>query len=69
MKNRLINITATWDGKAGAWVATSTDVQGLEIDAERPEDLESKVETAIADLLGLSNAEALDVIIRFQWIA
>ncbi|MBS9717534.1 DUF1902 domain-containing protein [Pseudohalocynthiibacter aestuariivivens] len=69
MKNRLINITATWDGKTGIWVATSTDVQGLAIEAERPEDLESKAETAIANLLGLSDAEALDVIIRFQWIA
>ena len=54
MDARSIIVRANWDREAGVWVATSTDVEGLSVEAERLEDLEAKVIGALTDLLELN---------------
>jgi hypothetical protein len=54
MIERSIIVRADWDSEAGVWVATSTDVLGLSVEAGRLEDLEAKVIGALMDLLELN---------------
>lgn len=57
MKHASIIVRAEWDDEAGVWVATSTDIDGLAIEAESIELLEKKVLAAISDLLELNGAD------------
>lgn len=54
MRHASIIVRADWDGEAGVWVATSTDVEGLSVEAGTLEALEPKVIAAIQDLLELN---------------
>lgn len=54
MKHRSIVVRADWDEEAKVWVATSTDVEGLAVEAARFEDLQPRVLAAIHDLLELN---------------
>jgi len=51
MRDHSIIVRALWDPEAAVWVATSDDMAGLAIEADRVEDLERKVVNAISDLL------------------
>lgn len=48
---QLLSIRAEWDPEARVWVATSEDVPGLATEAETIEQLESKLQVMIPELL------------------
>jgi hypothetical protein len=52
--NRDIVITARWDGEANVWLATSTDVPGLVVEAEIWPAMIEEVRLVLPDLLELS---------------
>ncbi len=54
MQKRSIIVRADWDEEAGVWVATSTDIGGLAVEAETLESLSEKVCLAISDLVELN---------------
>ena len=58
MKMASIFVRATWDGDAGVWVATSTDIDGLAVEAETHEALTEKVVAAVADLIELNGIDS-----------
>lgn len=49
-----IIVHAAWDEDASVWVATSTDVEGLAVEAKTMEALEPKVKAALSDLIELN---------------
>ncbi len=51
MKHLSVVVRADWDDETRMWVATSSDVDGLAVEAETLEALEPKVIAAISDLL------------------
>jgi hypothetical protein len=53
MTKRSIIVRADWDSGAGVWVATSTDVLGLAVEARRFQDLADKVLGGLSDLMEL----------------
>jgi hypothetical protein len=52
--NRDLVITARWDGEANVWLATSTDVPGLIVEAETWPAMIEEVRLVLPDLLELS---------------
>ncbi|MBF0098004.1 MAG: DUF1902 domain-containing protein [Magnetococcales bacterium] len=52
--NDTIQVTATWDEEARVWVAESEDVPGLVTEAGTLEQLISKLETMVPELLELN---------------
>ena len=68
MTERSIIVRADWDREAGVWVATSNDVLGLAVEAERIEDLEAKVIGALTDLMELNGYEGnlFDIPVRLM---
>lgn len=58
MKHVSIIVRATWDDEAKVWVATSSDIDGLAVEAETMELLEPKILEAISDLLELNGASS-----------
>jgi hypothetical protein len=57
MKHEIV-VRAVWDGEAQVWVATSSDVQGLAIEADTIELLKGKVVPAIEDLIELNGIDS-----------
>ena len=53
-----IFVRATWDGDARVWVATSTDIDGVAVEAETHEALTEKVVAAVADLIELNGIDS-----------
>ena len=51
MQQVSINVRAEWDDEAGVWVITSDEIAGLAIEAEKFEDIRSKVIDAVCDLV------------------
>jgi hypothetical protein len=64
-----IVIHATWDEDASVWVATSTDIDGLIVEADTMEALEPKVKAALADLIELNGISSPLKEIPFSIIA
>lgn len=60
MKNMSIIVRAFWDDEAHVWFASSSDIEGLAVEAETMEGLERKVIAAVSDLLEL-NGTASDL--------
>lgn len=60
MKNLSIVVRAFWDDDAQVWVATTSDIDGLSVEAETMEALHLKVLDAISDLMEL-NGETSDL--------
>ena len=58
MKHSSIVVRAQWDSEAGVWVASSTDIDGLSVEAGTVELLNAKVLAAIADLIELNGIES-----------
>lgn len=56
----IIVVRADWDEEAGVWVATSSDVEGLAVEAETVDKLYDKVSGALLDLIELNNDNAFD---------
>lgn len=54
MQKHSIIVRADWDEDAGVWVATTTDIDGLAVEAETLEKLSDKVCAAIIDLVELN---------------
>ncbi|MEN9894260.1 MAG: hypothetical protein RIR97_112, partial [Pseudomonadota bacterium] len=54
MKPLSIIVKASWDDEAKVWVASSTDIDGLAVEAETLESLQVKVTAALTDLIELS---------------
>ena len=52
--NRDLVITARWNGEANVWLATSTDVPGLVVEAETWPAMIEEVRLVLPDLLELS---------------
>ncbi|MDX1779976.1 MAG: DUF1902 domain-containing protein [Thalassovita sp.] len=57
MKHVSIIVRAEWDEEARVWVATSTDIEGLAVEAENFEALREKVLGAVCDLVELNGFE------------
>ena len=60
MKNLSIVVRAFWDDEANVWVATTSDIDGLSVEAESMELLRVKVLDALSDLIEL-NGETSDL--------
>lgn len=54
MQKHTIIVRADWDEEAGVWVATTSDIEGLAVEAETLEKLSDKVCAAIVDLVELN---------------
>jgi len=54
MKHSSIVVRAQWDSEAQVWVASSTDIDGLSVEAETIEALNVKVIGALSDLIELN---------------
>ena len=52
-----LRINAEWDSEALVWVATSTDVEGLAIEAETMDTLIERLKVVIPELLELNHPE------------
>lgn len=58
MKHSSIVVRALWDAEAQVWVASSSDIDGLSVEAESIEALNAKVLAAIADLIELNGIDS-----------
>ena len=58
MKHASIVVRAEWDNEAGVWVTSSTDIDGLSVEAATIEVLNAKVLAAIADLIELNGIDS-----------
>jgi hypothetical protein len=58
MRHSSIIVRAAWDDEAGVWVATSTDIDGLAVEAATIEALEPNVLAALSDLIELNGIES-----------
>ncbi|MFC6448417.1 DUF1902 domain-containing protein [Shinella zoogloeoides] len=58
MRHVSIIVRASWDDEAGVWIATSSDIDGLAVEAETLEVLEKKALAAISDLLELNGVDS-----------
>lgn len=54
MKHASIIVRAEWDDEAEVWVATSSDIDGLAIEAPTMELLMERIPGALSDLLELN---------------
>jgi hypothetical protein len=58
MKRQSIIVRADWDAEAKVWVASSSDIAGLAVEADTMEGLEAKVVAAISDLIELNGFDS-----------
>jgi len=54
MKHASIIVRVAWDEEARVWVASSSDIDGLAVEADTTEALDPKILAAISDLLELN---------------
>lgn len=55
--DRSIIVRADWDDEARVWVATSTEIDGLALEADTLETLGDKVSGAVLDLIELNGLD------------
>lgn len=58
MKHTSIVVRAEWDSEAEVWVASSSDIDGLSVEAATIETLNKKVLAAISDLIELNGIDS-----------
>jgi hypothetical protein len=58
MRDSSIVVQATWDDEADVWVATSTDIDGLVVEAPTLDVLEGRVLAVLDDLIELNGLPA-----------
>ena len=56
-REKALRIDALWDDEAGVWSASSTDIEGLAIEAATREALIERLKTVIPELLDLNSHE------------
>lgn len=61
MKHTSIIVRADWDEEASVWVATSSDVDGLALEAETVDVLYDRIAAALIDLLELNGDDRFDL--------
>jgi Domain of unknown function (DUF1902) len=66
--SRAITIDARWDAEAGVWLATSTDVPGLVVEASTWPTIIEEVRLVLPDLLELNGqgGKALSLTFRAE---
>jgi hypothetical protein len=63
---RSLTINARWDPEAEVWLATSSDVPGLVVEAGTWPDMIEEVRLVLPDLLELSNQRADKLSLTFK---
>ncbi len=61
-----INIQARWDGEARVWIATSSDVPGLVVEADTWPAMIEEVRLVLPDLMELSGRGGEDLSLTFK---
>ena len=64
--SRDINIQARWDGEAGVWIATSSDVPGLVVEADSWPAMINEVRLVLPDLMDLSEQAQKELSLTFK---
>ena len=64
--SRDITINARWDGEANVWLATSTDVPGLVVEAETWPSMIKEVRLVLPDLLDLNGRASGPLSLTFR---
>jgi len=64
--SREINIQARWDGEANVWIATSTDVPGLVVEADSWPAMIEEVRLILPDLMNLKGLDHKDLSLTFK---
>jgi hypothetical protein len=64
--SRDINIQARWDGEASVWIATSTDVPGLVVEADTWPGMIEEVRLILPELMELSGKGHEDLSLTFK---
>jgi hypothetical protein len=64
--SREISIQARWDGEASVWIATSSDVPGLVIEAETWPRMIEEVRLILPDLMELSGLAGENLSLTFK---
>jgi hypothetical protein len=64
--DRAITIDARWDGEAQVWIATSTDVPGLVVEADTWSAMVEEVKLVLPDLLELSGEKSDNIALTFK---
>jgi hypothetical protein len=64
--NRSVTIDARWDGEAAVWIATSTDVPGLVVEADTWQAMIEEVKLVLPELMALSGQGDQDLSLTFR---
>lgn len=64
--SRDISIQARWDGEASVWVATSSDVPGLVVEADTWPGMIEEVRLILPDLMDVSGCGGQDLSLTFK---
>jgi hypothetical protein len=64
--NRSIAIDARWDGEASVWIATSSDVPGLVVEADTWPAMIEEVKLVLPELLELSGERNDNLALTFK---
>jgi hypothetical protein len=64
--SRNIDIQARWDGEANVWIATSSDVPGLVVEADTWPAMIEEVRLVLPDLMELSGRGGEDISLTFK---
>ena len=69
MSTRVIVVKAVRDPEAEVWYVESSDLAGLNVEAETIEELIEQLEAAVADLIELEDNDGLNVEVPIELIA
>jgi hypothetical protein len=64
--SRDINIQARWDGEASVWIATSSDVPGLVVEADSWPSMIEEVKLTLPDLLEVAGSPPDNLSLTFK---
>lgn len=64
--SRSINIQARWDGETSVWIATSTDVPGLVVEADSWPGMIEEVRLVLPDLMEVSGQPHQQLSLTFK---
>jgi predicted RNase H-like HicB family nuclease len=57
LRERVYYVRADWDGDAGVWYVSGTDIPGLAAEAETPEALRTLLDELIPELVALNGGD------------
>ena len=64
--SRDIGIQARWDGEASVWIATSSDVPGLIVEADTWPGMIEEVRLVLPELMVVRGLESKDISLTFK---